>query len=568
MLRNFIYTLIIFFATTFISWGQTKETTPAARKSINEHIKYLNYCADYIGTIKFSLEDYNSKINTYYKSTDLENVQKQHIPFVVQLKNIPGAIKWDTKKLDALYNTLAISRKQMTPKGAQTLETSIINYQKHFKQLITTLETFTLLTNNKSAFYKDNSFIASFELMVSIEKSIEKLTLQNDLLFDVVLQVFGDETLPEALERSKHIAFLYKKMIQEFRSEKKDNLPTLSAHFKRISAAKNTPTGYKILENFGDYNVTDTKQIQKRENIELQAAAVITIIENYINNELAPCDTKKLKNYGAYYCWLNRVNNFHDASKNTIGSYNTYASRANTPVLLLIQELRPFKVFLPEEIISLRQEVKLPTIQNTITTNIPTTIKTSSFNQEDITSLEGALNTNLVLLLDISASMRLNDNEEKLKKSIIHLINLLRPEDKLSIISYSGVPKKVFETYRNYDKEAVKTIVSNLKSNGNTDANAGLKMAYEICLKNYNKDKNNRIIIASDGGFWVNDVVKDKIYDATKSNISLSTFHYISEKSKGTKILKELAILGKGNYQLIKEESDAISTLIKESKQQ
>jgi len=558
MLRNFTSTLIICFVTVF-SWGQIKETTPAARNSINEHIKYLNYCADYIGAIKFSLEDYNSKINTYYKSSNLDNLQKQHIPF---------ALKWDTKKLDALYNTLAFSRKQMTSKGTQTLENAIVNYQKHFKQLIRTLEGFTLLTNNTTAFYKDNSFIKSYKLMVSIEKSIEKLALENDLLFDVVLLVFGDETLPEVLERSKHIAFLYKKMIQEFRSEKKDNLPTLSAHFKRISAAKNTPTGYKILEDFGNYGITDTKQIQERKNIGVQAAAVLTIIESYINNELAPCDTKKLKNYGAYYCWLNSVNNFHDASKNTIGSYNTYASRAKTPVLLLIQELRPFKVFLPEEIISLRQEVKLPTLQNTIATNTRTTIKTSSFNQEDITSLEGALNTNLVLLLDISASMRLNNNEEKLKKSIIHLINLLRPEDKLSIISYSGVPKKVFETYKNYDKEAVKTIVSNLKSNGSTDVNAGLKMAYEICLKNYNKEKNNRIIIASDGDFWVNNVAKNKIYDSTKSNISLSTFHYISEKPKGTKTLKELAMLGKGNYELIKEESDAISTLIKESKQQ
>jgi len=107
-------------------------------------------------------------------------------------------------------------------------------------------------------------------LLVTIEKNIEQLTLESDLLFDIVLQLFGDEELPEALERSKHIAFLYKKMIQEFRSEKKDNLPMLLAHFKRISDTQNTEKQYRILEQFGNYIITDPKQIQKRENIERQ----------------------------------------------------------------------------------------------------------------------------------------------------------------------------------------------------------------------------------------------------------------------------------------------------------
>jgi|GEM_PF-5003645 len=356
-------------------------------------------------------------------------------------------------------------------------------------------------------------------------------------------------------------------MIQEFRSEKKDNLPMLLAHFKRISDTQNIEKQYRILEQFGNYIITDPKQIQKRENIERQANATISIIQDYINNELTPCNTKQLESYGEYYCWLNKVNSFDDASKNTIGSYNSYANRAHTPVLLLIQELQPFKVLLPKEMMYMREDIKLATAIHPIK-KINTSLTKTPFNKKDITSLHGAKDNNLVLLLDISASMRLNNNEEKLKKSIIHLIEILRPEDQLTIISYSGVPKKILDTSNDYDKEALKATISTLKSNGNTDAIAGLKMAYKTCQRNYNKNKNNKIIIASDGGFWINNEIKQKITNASKSSIILSTFHYLSKKSDGKKILEELAKLGNGNYQLIKEESDAINTLVYESKQQ
>ncbi len=565
MFRSVNQIFILFFISITTLLGQTKTTSPEGRACINKHISYLNYCADYIGVLKVSLEDYNNRINTYYNNKNNSLSLRQHIPFKIENNEIPEALKWQAPNLKNFYTSLEISRAKLEPQSAQVLEGAINKYQKHFKELLNNIDDFTILTNNTNEFYKDDTFKDPYKLILSIEKSIEKLTHENDLMFNVVLQLFGDEELPEALERSKHIAFLYKKMIQEFRSEQKDNLPTLLAHFKRISDTENTSAHYKTLANFGNYAINDSKQILERENIELQAKETIKLINNYLNNELAPCNSKKLESYGSYYCWLNKINTFNDNAKNTIGSYNSYAIRAKTPVLLLIQELQPFKVFLPKNMMYLRQETKLETSVKDI---VDTSIKTIDFNKEDISSLQGALDNNLVLLLDISASMRLNNNEEKLKKSITHLIDILRPNDQLTIISYSGAPKKILETSTDYNKEALKEIINTLKSNGNTDANAGLKMAYRTCLKNYSENKNNKIIIASDGGFWVNNTIKNEISNASKSGVALSTFHYLSKKGEGKKILKELATLGNGNYQLIKEESDAIHSLVYESKQQ
>ncbi len=565
MFRSVNQILILCIISTTSLLGQPKEKTTESRACINKHISYLNYCADYISVLKVSLEDYNNRINTYYNNENNSLSIQQHIPFKIENNEIPEALKWQAPNLKNYYSSLKTSRAQLDQQSAQILEHAINKYQKHFKELLNSIENFTILTNNTNEFYKDDTFKDPYKLILSIEKSIEKLTHENDLMFNVVLQLFGDEELPETLERSKHIAFIYKKMIQEFRSEKKENLPTLLAHFKRISDTKNTSTQYKTLANFGNYAINDSKQILERDNIELQAKETIKLINSYLNNELAPCDSEKLESYGSYYCWLNKINTFNDNTKNTIGNYNSYAIRAKTPVLLLIQELQPFKVFLPKNMMYLRQETKLKTSVKDVA---DTGIKTIDFNKEDISSLQGALDNNLVLLLDISASMRLNNNEEKLKKSITHLIDILRPNDQLTIISYSGIPKKILETSTNYNKEVLKERINTLKSNGNTDANAGLKMAYRTCLKNYSKNKNNKIIIASDGGFWVNNTIKNEISKATKSGIALSTFHYLSKKEEGKKVLKELASIGNGNYKLIKVEADAIYSLVYESKQQ
>lgn len=61
--------------------------------------------------------------------------------------------------------------------------------------------------------------------------------------------------------------------------------------------------------------------------------------------------------------------------------------------------------------------------------------------------------------------------------------------------------------------------------------------------------------------------MKKYIAEQAKKGIYLSTFHYFSEKSKVNDVLGELAEKGQGKYKKIINENDAISALVKESKQ-
>ena len=163
--------------------------------------------------------------------------------------------------------------------------------------------------------------------------------------------------------------------------------------------------------------------------------------------------------------------------------------------------------------------------------------------------------------------MRRNENLTRLKNSINYLIDRLRPEDQLTVITYSGTIQKVLETSANYSKQDLKDLISNLKSNGKTNANAGLDMAYKSCRNTFIHGGNNRIILASDGDFRISDALKKYISEQAKKDIYLSTFHYFSPNSKVKNRLVELAKKGKGKYIVIRNEKDAITALIKESKQ-
>jgi len=108
---------------------------------------------------------------------------------------------------------------------------------------------------------------------------------------------------------------------------------------------------------------------------------------------------------------------------------------------------------------------------------------------------------NFVFLIDVSGSMDESDKLGLLKTSLIKMLDYMNPNDKISIVTYSGEVRLVLESTKVSEAATITKAIKSLESGGCTNGGDALKMAYEQAMNNYSKDKNNRIILGTDGDF-------------------------------------------------------------------
>lgn len=176
-------------------------------------------------------------------------------------------------------------------------------------------------------------------------------------------------------------------------------------------------------------------------------------------------------------------------------------------------------------------------------------------------NLNGFATNNLVFLLDISSSMKDTNKLPLLKEALVQLLDLMREEDNITFITYAGKAELVLPptTVTSEEaKERILNIIDGLSSSGLSDANKGIKLAYQTIEKSFIKDGNNRIIMATDGGFKVSRRVQRMIKQASrrKNPIRLSTFYFSQKEFKHHKeLLQELSETGAGRYRYIQKEN-------------
>lgn len=185
-------------------------------------------------------------------------------------------------------------------------------------------------------------------------------------------------------------------------------------------------------------------------------------------------------------------------------------------------------------------------------------------NIEDLRSMEGYASNNMVLLLDASGSMNQPDKLPLLKASMLQMLSMMREEDKITIIGFSGKPKILLKSVSFRDEEKIRKAISNLSSSGKTDGNAALKLAYKVADENYLRGGNNRIILATDGEFGISKDTETVIEDFSNQDIFLTVFNFGKGAGAG-KALQRIASLGKGNYETISKENVELK-LIREAK--
>lgn len=176
---------------------------------------------------------------------------------------------------------------------------------------------------------------------------------------------------------------------------------------------------------------------------------------------------------------------------------------------------------------------------------------------------------NVVFLIDASSSMRENDKMVLLKKSMIELLELLRPVDYLSIVTYSGDAKVILPPTSAINKEEIIKIIERIKADGSTQAVKGIKKAIQIAKSNFLSDGNNQILLASDGAFDIgerNKSLRKKISSEAKKGLKVSVLGIKNERWTN-KSLKEICELGNGELIRINKEGDTKKVLEEVKKQ-
>ncbi|WP_254560160.1 vWA domain-containing protein [Dyadobacter diqingensis] len=183
-------------------------------------------------------------------------------------------------------------------------------------------------------------------------------------------------------------------------------------------------------------------------------------------------------------------------------------------------------------------------------------------------SLNGFAANNMVLLLDVSASMDSPIKLPLLKKSVKSLLKLLRPEDQISIVVYSGKARVALKPTSGTKTDEIARAIDGLQSTGDTDGNEGIKLAYKVANKEYIRAGNNRIVLATDGEFPVSEEVLQLIGENARQDVYLSIFTFGKNPNNGIK-LKKLTALGKGTYAHVTAENADLQLIVEaQSKKQ
>lgn len=171
---------------------------------------------------------------------------------------------------------------------------------------------------------------------------------------------------------------------------------------------------------------------------------------------------------------------------------------------------------------------------------------------------------NVMFVLDVSASMKMGEKMDLMKFSLNQLVDQLRPNDRMGIVTYSSKASVLVTPTSGSDKSNLKNAISGLQAGGMTAGGLGIKLAYKQVMKNYDASKTNMVIIITDGAFNKDsDDYKKVVKKYAKKGIIFSVVG-IQSKVNDQKLMTEAAQVGKGRFVLIEKLADAYHNLKRE----
>ena len=173
---------------------------------------------------------------------------------------------------------------------------------------------------------------------------------------------------------------------------------------------------------------------------------------------------------------------------------------------------------------------------------------------------------NLVLVIDKSGSMADDDKMSRVKESLRKMLDHLRPDDLISIVTFDYRASVLYPSSRIGDGNALRHAIDCIAPDGGTNLHSGLMLGYAEAKKNFLAGATNRVILLTDG--IANIGVTDPSQIASESamhnrqGVDLSTIGVGLDLNND--LLRTLAQTGHGLYHFISDYKDIDKVFVNE----
>ena len=176
-------------------------------------------------------------------------------------------------------------------------------------------------------------------------------------------------------------------------------------------------------------------------------------------------------------------------------------------------------------------------------------------------------NSNYVFLIDVSGSMDSPDKLGILKAGFKTLVDNLRNQDRIAIVTYAGNAGVLLSSTFGDEKVKIKSAIDALGAGGSTAGSAGITTAYEIAQENFIENGNNRVILGTDGDFNVGvsstDELVKLIQEKRESGVYLTVLG-VGGGNLNDHMMEQIANKGNGNYEYIDNASQIQKIFVQE----
>ncbi len=165
-------------------------------------------------------------------------------------------------------------------------------------------------------------------------------------------------------------------------------------------------------------------------------------------------------------------------------------------------------------------------------------------------SREERLPMNVVFVVDKSGSMREQNRLGLVQRSLELLLDQMRDDDKIGIVSFDTNGHIVQESIHGRDRWVAREALRTLSPGGSTNAAEGLFLGYEMIDRNFIDGGINRLVLASDGvantGQTDQQRILEEVADFTARQVDLTTIG-VGMGNHNDVFLEQLANKGNGS---------------------
>ncbi|MCM2369844.1 vWA domain-containing protein [Aporhodopirellula aestuarii] len=173
----------------------------------------------------------------------------------------------------------------------------------------------------------------------------------------------------------------------------------------------------------------------------------------------------------------------------------------------------------------------------------------------------------LTCLLDNSGSMERIDRQETVRRAFALLAGQLKPFDEITLISFARQPRLLADRVRGDQSGQLVQLIDELPSEGGTNIEAALQLAFEKARERQDDNSQNRIVLLTDGAVNLGDADPESlsrmITTIRDSGISFDAAGIIAD-GLNDEVLESMTRQGDGRYYLLDSVESADDEFVKQ----